>query len=181
MTAFFDETNEELFVATDKGITIWKLLDQPARSRFIALPSKSKEVTLSPDGRRLIVRDECYGEALKCSFRIRFIDIITGVVLYELSTVGLYIAYVTLDPHSRWLAAVAEEGDVYLWSISSLISETGVELAEAVCRSVLLNEAASTFEHAELEAAVLAGNERLRNPCRRVGPLSWRFWLPRQQ
>jgi hypothetical protein len=89
----------------------------------------------------------------------------------------------TFSPDGSRILSASLFGDAaYVWHAPWATRIRGAALRERVCRETLVNAAAQTFSEEEMRNPILRGQEDLRNPCQRRGPLSIEYWkrIPRQ-
>jgi hypothetical protein len=78
------------------------------------------------------------------------------------------------SPDGSQVVTAAADNTVRIWLLDPLVLMPSEKRQPYVCRDRLIG--AQSFSEEEMQDPILRGREDLRNPCNRVGPLSFEFY-----
>jgi WD40 repeat protein len=123
--------------------------------------------TFSPDGTHVVT-----ASADKTA---RLWDAKTGIALATLRGHSDKVNSARFSPDSAQVVTGSDDGTARIWQLDPLILIPADQSPSFVCRERLIG--AQSFDDREMQQEpVLRGRDELRNPCDRVGPLSFDYY-----
>jgi hypothetical protein len=120
----------------------------------------------SPDGSRVVTAGDNTG---------RLWDATTGAALATLMGHTDWVHTAVFSPDGSHVITASGDNTARIWLLDPIIQMQPGERRDYVCRERLIG--ARSFTAEEMLDPVLRGREDLRNPCDRVGPLSFGFYV----
>ena len=167
-SAAFSPDGSRVVTASDDNTA--RLWDANTGAALAMLPGHTDSLisaVFSPDGSRVVTAS--------ADNTARLWDAKTGAGLAMLSghDGAVYNAVFSPD-HSRVVTASADN-TARIWLLDRIILTKPGERRDYVCRERLIG--AQSFMDEEMQDPILRGRDDLRNPCDRVGPLSFEYYL----
>jgi hypothetical protein len=124
-------------------------------------------VEFSPDGSRVITASADHTS--------RPWDAKTGAALATLSGHTKSVNSAVFSPDGNRVVTASEDNTARIWLLDPIILMGPDERRDYVCREHLIG--AQIFTDEEMQDPILRGRDDLRNPCDRVGPLSFEYYV----
>jgi predicted NACHT family NTPase len=165
--AFSPDGSHVVTASWDKTARLWDGKTGALLATLAGHGARALNAAFSPDGSRVVTtsRDKT----------ARLWDGKTGAPLATLAGHEGPVSSAAFSPDGSRVVTASWDKAARIWQIDPIILMEASERRDFVCRERLIG--AQSFTDLEMRDPILLGREDLRNPCDRVGPLSFEYYL----
>jgi WD40 repeat protein len=167
-TAEFSPDGKHVVTSSwDNTARIWDTKTGAALVTLLGHRNIVVSASFSPDGRRIVTASS--------DNTARIWDAKTGAALATLSGHTDSLNSAVFSPDGSRVVTASNDNTARIWLLDPIILMEPGERRDYVCRERLIG--AQSFMDEEMQDPILRGRDDLRNPCARVGPLSFEYYV----
>ena len=167
-SAVFSPDGSRVVTASwDSTARLWDAKTGAALATLSGHTALVNSAVFSPDGSRIVTASD--------DNTARLWDGKSGAALATLSGHTDRVASAVFSPDGSRVVTASNDNTARIWLLDPIILMEPGERPDYVCRERLVG--AQSFTDAEMQDPILRGRDDLRNPCDRVGPLSFEYYV----
>ena len=166
--AVFSPDGSRVVTASEDGTArLWDAKTGAALATLTGHTNTVHSAVFSPDGSRVVTASS--------DETARLWDATTGAALATLSGHTSAVMSAAFSPDGSRVVTASYDKTARIWQLDPIVLMEPGERRDYVCRDRLIG--AQSFTVGEMQDPILRGRNDLRNPCDRVGPLSFGYYV----
>ncbi len=153
--------------SNDDTARLWDAMTGAALATLTGHTSAVNSAAFSPDGSRVVTASSDHTAWVW--------DAKIGAALATLSGHTDVVYSAVFSPDGSRVVTASVDQTAHIWLLDLIVLMKPGERRDYVCRERLIG--AQTFTDEEMQDPILRGRDDLRNPCDRVGPLSFEYYV----